>query len=149
MPDALTQRQRTILGVLAMADGAAFAPVQVQKLFFLLDENIAHELGGRQFSFEPYNYGPFDREVYFELKNLSRHGLVHIDTVGPSPGDRRYMLTAVGQQLGTQQAETLSAECRKYIATVVDWLRRLSFAELVGSIYKAYPHMRAKSIFTD
>jgi hypothetical protein len=46
--------------------------VQVQKLFFLLDENIAADLGGRQFSFEPYDYGPFDRAVYSELELLAR-----------------------------------------------------------------------------
>ena len=67
----LTHRRRVVLAALACKDRAAFAPVQVQKLFFLLDENVADELGGRQFDFQPYYYGPFDREVYAELQTLA------------------------------------------------------------------------------
>ena len=42
-----TPRQRLVLAALAAEPASSFAPVQVQKLFFLLDQNIAADLGGR------------------------------------------------------------------------------------------------------
>jgi hypothetical protein len=34
-----------------------------------------------------------------------------------------------------------------YIQRISDWVRVLSFNRLVKSVYEAYPHMRAHSIF--
>ena len=54
MATALTHRQELVLAALASRPGTGFAPVQVQKLFFLIDENIAESIGGKQFAFEPF-----------------------------------------------------------------------------------------------
>jgi hypothetical protein len=87
----LSHRQEVMLAALAAESGSVFAPVQVQKLFFLLDQNIASDLGGKQFAFEPYDYGPYDRTVYSELEALSRRGLVTIEAApgaGPDENSR-------------------------------------------------------------
>jgi uncharacterized protein len=55
------------------------------------------DLGGKQFSFEPYDYGPFDRAVYSELKALAQQGFVTI-VAAPGAGKRRYSLTAAGYE---------------------------------------------------
>jgi hypothetical protein len=149
MPDGLSRRQELILAALAAESGAAFAPVQVQKLFFLVDENIANEIGGRAFAFAPYDYGPFDRAVYQELGTLCRMGFVNIEDVGPSAGRRRYSLTPHGQAAGEQALNSLSAIARDYIAKVSAWVRSMSFAQLVGAIYRSYPEMRVNSVFRD
>ena len=84
---------------MAPARGHDFTPVQVQKLFFLLDMNVARELNGPHFSFEPYHYGPFDANVYRALDQLSAQGFAVV-------GDdqqfqmRTYRLTAEGQDRG-------------------------------------------------
>ncbi len=145
----LTDRERLVLAALAAERGAAFAPVQVQKMFFLLDENVADDIGGRQFNFEPYHYGPFDKDVYAELDRLARRGLVLCESIGPSAGHRRYSLTPEGQQIGEEEFAKFDQRVRQYVAAVSAWVRKLSFASLVGSIYKAYPQMREKSIFVD
>ena len=65
--------ERKSLMVAALAAGgenASFTPVQVQKLFFLIDREASHFVDGPHFSFKPYDYGPFDREVYAELERL-------------------------------------------------------------------------------
>jgi uncharacterized protein YwgA len=145
MPDTLTRRQEIMLAVLASESAARFAPVQVQKLFFLVDENAAPRLGGKLFSFQPYNYGPFDAEVYRELEALETAGLV---TISPGPGgQRRYFLTPAGYDRGRRELEDLPGPIRAYLADVSRWVRSLSFAQLVGSIYSAYPQMRENSIF--
>jgi len=142
----LTQRQKVVLGALAARPGSKFAPVQAQKLFFLIDENIANQIGGRQFSFEAYDYGPFDKEVYHELEALKQAELVEIQNPHLR-GERRYTLTPEGQAVGQAFAETLAPNMRDYIGRISEWVRSLTFAELVGSIYKAYPEMKANSIF--
>ena len=149
MYQILTPRQRVVLAALAAERGASFAPVQVQKLFFLLDENAAEALGGKQFDFEPYDYGPFDRAVYSELEGLSRAGLVQVTASETSSERRQYSLTALGQEVGDVALENLPANVRDYAAKLSAWVRSLSFAELVGSIYRAYPEMKANSIFQD
>jgi len=145
----LTHRQKMVLAGLAAAHGQTFAPVQIQKLFFILDENIANQIGGRQFRFEPYHFGPFDRSVYDEVKALSRKGLANVESLGPWAGSRIYYLTPAGQTEGESILKILPASATDYIKKAGDWVRSLSFEELVGSIYKAYPHMKANSIFVD
>jgi uncharacterized protein len=143
----LTPRQAMVLAALATESGAEFAPVQVQKLFFLIDENVSVAFGGKQFSFEPYDFGPFDSAVYQELDVLARMGLVRIESRGPSAGHRRYVLTPAGQEIGAANLSSMNANLRDYIGRVGSWVRSLSFAQLVGSIYKAYPRMRVNSVF--
>ncbi len=144
---AITRRQELVLAALAADGGAEFAPVQVQKLFFLIDENLARALGGRQFSFEPYDYGPFDRAVYSELESLARADLVRVIDIGPSNGRRRYALTPAGQEAGRHALAKLHPEVQEYLAKVSAWVRSLGFAQLVGWIYEKYPHMRVNSVF--
>jgi hypothetical protein len=142
----LTHRQKIILAALAAEPAPFFAPVQVQKLFFLLDENIAADIGGRQFSFEPYDYGPFDRAVYSELEVLSHEGFVNIQAA-PGAERRRFSLTPAGHILGRAELAQLNARARGYMSRVSAWVRSLGFAELVGSIYNQYPAMKANSVF--
>lgn len=145
MVQSLTRRQSMVLAALATQPGHAYAPVQVQKLFFLADENVSEEMGGKLFNFAPYNYGPFDAEVYHELEQIQAAGLLMI--VGGSGGSRKYVLTAAGQALGQTQLSMLPAPVSAYFERAAAWVKGLSFAQLVGSIYKAYPGMRANSIF--
>ncbi len=141
----ITPRQSLVLAALAAGRSADLAPVQVQKLFFLLDENIAPLMGGRQFSFRPYNYGPFDPSVYHDLEKLQHLGLVHI--VPGAGGARRYSATAEGERQGLAHLDALPETARSYIVRVSQWVRSMSFAELVGAIYRAYPAMKQNSIF--
>lgn len=143
----LTHRQSIVLAALAAESGAEFAPVQVQKLFFLIDENVGSLLGGKQFAFEPYDYGPFDKEVYSELDTLARAGLVRVIDIGSSNGRRRYTLTPPGQAAGERALQQIAPSVRDYFSDVSRWVRSMGFAELVGAIYNAYPNMRVNSVF--
>jgi hypothetical protein len=146
---AFTHRQELVLAALASRRGTSYAPVQVQKLFFLVDENVAESIGGKQFAFEPYDYGPFDKAVYQELDALAQDDLVLIAHYGSSAGSRRYSLSLEGQQAGEGVLAQLDNDTRAFIARLAEWVCSLSFAQLVGSIYQAYPQMRANSIFRD
>ena len=77
----MTKRE-VVLAALAPAQGKQHSPVQVQKLLFLLDREASELLGGPHFNFVPYNYGPFDKEVYQVLNELDFNELVTIRSGG-------------------------------------------------------------------
>ena len=146
MANEVTPRQKAVLAALAAGADGSIAPVQVQKLFFLLDENASVPLGGPLYDFRPYNYGPFDAEVYRDLAQLKSSGLILITG---DRGQRRYSLTTIGRQTGNAALEEFSPGLKNYMTALANWVRSLSFADLVGSIYRAYPRMRERSIFQD
>ncbi len=137
-------REEIILAALAPAKGKALTPVQVQKLFFLIDRNIPKLVGGPHFDFQPYNYGPFDKAVYDELELQRAAGNVELV---PQRTWNDFRLTEEGQARGEATFATLDAKARDYIERTVEFVMSLSFTELVSAIYKAYPDMQVNSVF--
>ena len=123
-----------------------FTPVQVQKMFFLLDKNIAKHTQGPHFNFEPHGYGPFDKEVYRGLECLENKGLVEIFDLDKY-GLRGYRLTDEGRERGEKLLSTLPQPIQDYNKTIVKFIRRVSFAQLVTAIYERYPEMKINSVF--
>lgn len=134
-----------LLAALAAGAGDEHTPVQIQKLLFLVEKNVADDLGGAAFRFVPYDYGPFDSSVYDVLRSLESEGLA-ASAVAPR-GWKKYKLTAQGQALGDALLRGLPQRAGGYIRTVSEFVRRLSFAQLVSSVYKSYPEMKANSVF--
>lgn len=139
-------RKDYVLAVLSTANKKVFTPVQVQKLFFLIDKAIPGLVEGPRFNFEPYNYGPFDKSVYWELNGLSAEGMVRI--VRDYNWDD-YLLTDEGQEKGEFLFNQIHAEAQPYIKKISDFVRSLSFSELVSAVYKAFPEMRENSVFQE
>jgi hypothetical protein len=137
------KKHELILAGLAPALESTYSPVQVQKLFFLIDRNISDKIGGPFFDFQPYNYGPFDSDVYRTLEVASSDGHVLI-----TDGDRRhYQLTPSGVQEGTRLLNSIPGPAKAFVVDASNFVRKLSFAQLVSAIYDAYPDMKANSVF--
>jgi hypothetical protein len=139
-------RHDLVLSALASAGIVDFEPVQVQKLFFLIDENVPSQIGGRAFNFKPRAYGPFDGAVYDALRDLAARGQVEISELG---GRRysTYRLSPSGFARGQQILRDLPAEIQLYFAALTAWIKSLSFDQLVSAIYGDYPEMKVNSIF--
>jgi hypothetical protein len=134
-----------LLAAMAAGNGEVHSPVQIQKLIFLIEQNVANDLGGKQFEFVPYDYGPFDSSLYEVLRQLEATGLA---TADPTPrGWKRYRLTVNGQRLGADFLADLPPRASKYITDVSTFVRRLSFSDLISAVYKAYPEMKVNSVF--
>src|SRR5438105_15267186 len=91
-------KRELLLAALAAGAGDEHTPVQIQKLIFLVEKNLATDLGGAAFAFVPYDYGPFDSSVYEVLRQLESEGLAS-SAVAPR-GWKKYKLTAHGQVVG-------------------------------------------------
>jgi uncharacterized protein YwgA len=138
-------RPHLILATLAAAGPmATFTPVQVQKIFFLLDRRAGSALGGPHFNFAPYDYGPFDQRVYHELSELERSGFVKVDSGGRY---KTYALSEDGYAFGSTELAAIDAPIQEFVRQTVEWVRRLRFDQLVAAIYREYPEMKANSIF--
>ncbi len=143
-PDIKKQRD-LVLSCLAVAESQPYQPVQIQKLVFLFEKRALSE---KIFNFTPFDYGPFDPQVYHRLEELFAEGLVNI--IGqPFAKERLYVLTPKGEEYAKRSLEQLSPRNREFLNRLSQWVRKLSFAELVGAIYKEYPDMREKSVFKE
>ena len=113
-------------------------------MVFLIDKKLSDYIGGEQFNFQPYHYGPFDNDVYNELFNLSND-----ESVSIIKGYRwnYYALTPKGQSEGEKAFMELDPVAQTFISKLVGFVRSLGFSQLVSAIYKAYPEMRANSVF--
>ena len=143
----LTPRQNLMLAALSGAgEHATYTPVQVQKLFFLIDREAAAYVNGPHFDFKPYDYGPFDRAVYDELEYLTRIGLT--ETV-QGIRTRLYMLTSEGYAIGVNELTRFPTNIQDFIKRCAIWVRSLSFQQLVAAIYNKYEDMRVNSVFRE
>lgn len=140
------RKKEIILAVLSAAKGAIHTPVQIQKLLFLTDKKIPNLINGPYFTFIPYSYGPFDVEIYDLLEELAQEEDVEIIST-PSLRWAKYQLTINGQKKGERILNTLNKKVVEYIKTLSSFVRSLSFAELVSTIYKEFPEMKENSIF--
>jgi hypothetical protein len=138
-------RDELVLAALAAAgENATFRPVQVQKLFFLIDREAAALVDGPHFAFRPYDYGPFDSDVYDVLAKFEREGLAQ----STSPNRYRiYALSERGFQAGVRVLRALPPLTQNYLQQIAAWTTSLSFPQLVAAIYKKYPDMKVNSIF--
>jgi hypothetical protein len=133
-----------VLAALKPGGGFRYSPVQVQKLLFLIDRQIPDLVDGPHFDFQPYHYGPFDRTVYQVLTGLAVRGFVDVDTAAPR---RTYSLTPEGLREAERLFAALPLRAQDFITRTSEFVRRLSFAQLVSAIYKAYPEIKANSVF--
>jgi uncharacterized protein YwgA len=97
------------------------------------------------YRFRPYHYGPFDREVYSDLERLIDEGLVRRVKSKRYSGTE-FQITDVGKVEAARIAR-LQPGIAPYLKSVVEWMRPLTFTQLVSAIYKQYPKFREKSIF--
>ncbi len=141
-------RSDFVLAVLTTAGGSALTPVQVQKLFFVLDRRIPEAIQGPRFNFTPYDYGPFDVDVYREIEGLAEQGLAEVMKPGPF-SMKTFRLTPEGQRKGEGLFKTLDGTAQEFIGKMSTFVRTRSFKDLVSAIYKAFPEMKVNSVFRE
>ena len=86
--------------------------------------------------------------MYADAENLERRGLSEINQQFGSRW-RTYAASPAGIAEGRRLAERLTSDEHAVLEKIVNLVRRLSFNELVSAIYRAYPPMRARSVFRD
>ena len=83
--------------------------------------------------------------MYVALESLAGQGHVNIDY--RSFSFRSYALTPRGLEAGRPALAGIDQVARDYIRRCSEFVRGLTFPELVSAIYNAYPEMRENSVF--
>ena len=139
-------RKDYVLAILSTSQGGRYTPVQLQKLFFILDREVPEQIDGPMFDFQPYDYGPFDKAVYGELEQLAIDGLT-FRTGNANGRYRSYGTTIAGQREGERLLKAMHLNVQKYSIEVSEFVRSCSFSELVTAVYKQYPETKVNSVF--
>lgn len=141
----MRDRHRWLLLFLG-ADGGKYDIDQVRAmkgLFLLSKEDIHPE--AEFYSFDPYDYGPFDSRVYRDLDILEAEGLVDASTHWGS-NKRTYHLTDEGLREYEKVLTETPVEKAASVNKVKQRVTSLGFDELLEQIYTEYPEYQGRSV---
>lgn len=120
-------------------------PIRIQKGMFL----FAMESGSpprEVYEFEPYNWGPLSRRIYFDLEEFLAERLAERVPV-PGQTYAQYRRTSTG----TEAAEALARRADTNRTAILDQIRQkvtsTSFDDLLRDVYGRYPDSATKSLF--
>ena len=135
-----------LLAGMVPAEGKVLHPVQVQKLFFLVDQHVGNLIGGPYFNFTAGDYGPVDFQIYSLLKDLAEEdkAIVQREFLINSCS---YRLTVSGQKEGETILSQLPLIAQEHIKKLCKWILPLGFPEIISTIYKNFPEMKVNSVF--
>lgn len=142
------ERKEWILLAVDCAKNGILSPLQLQKSLFLLSRKYPNKVGDRFYEFEPYNYGPFDKEIYSDSTILAEQGFLVIQ----HPTGKRwagYSITRPGMEYAERLRTKPSQAATKYLCKIVEWVQGLTFSELLSAIYKAFPEFKKNSVFQE
>ncbi len=135
-------RSDILLAIIAAGSTRGLSRVFVQKVVFLVSEEFKGKLSADFYDFDKYHYGPFSRDVYLDAEMLNDSGCISIRT-----GEyRRDDLYKIEENCRLSDIK-LPMELQQYIENTVDWVKDMSFAELVRAIYFLYPEYQENSRF--
>ncbi len=111
------------------------------KLLFLLWKNKITIKKFNEFSFEPYNYGPYDDRIDLALDELSLRSFVSIGSERPPS----IKLTQKGLSTAKSVWETLTEEEQAVVHDLKKTFGAMSVMRLLKYIYAAYPEYAIES----
>ena len=122
----------------AAGQGAAYNPIRVQKLLFLIDRVVSARIGGPFFDFQPSTYGPFDGAVYDVISEMAAAGHALIDESDRYP---RYLLTEAGRAKGEAVLAFFDPPVADYFSRAARWARLMPYRRMLAAMRRAYPEM--------
>ncbi len=141
----MNPRQQWLLLLLGAPGGShGVDQVRAMKGLFLLAMEPGHPAASL-FTFEAYDYGPFDSSVYRDLDAFEAEGLVTV-TRFPSTRRRVFDLTDRGRVRYRELTETMAEADLETVARVKARVTSLSFTELLREIYTSFPEFRERSV---
>ena len=120
------ERKHWTLLILAAANGQSLTPVQLQKSLFLVGQFYPAKVGENFYQFTPYNYGPFDSNIYDDAYELAGEGLARIKTV-VGENWNTYSATPKGIEVAQSIMESSNQNVLNFIKNVVDWIMPFVF----------------------
>ncbi len=137
-------KQQTLLAFLAASPDDAVDAVRIMKGIFLLSQKARPETlpAEERYEFEPYHYGPCSFAIYDDLRAFESFGLIKTtNKIGESW--QRYQVTSQG--IETARSSELSPRLWKYIQKLNNYVRSLSFSELLKKFIVNFLNMQRRA----
>ena len=122
-------RQDWLLIALSKSPGGAMSPVQVQKSLFLFGQEAGGSIGAEFYSFEPYDYGPFDAAICADLRRMTIDG--HVRGIwNPGRSWKSYAITPVRPQRRARPSSAMPTPgSPSFSGRIVRWVGGRSFSD--------------------
>lgn len=130
-----------LLAFIVAAPDRAVDPLRLQKGLFLLAMRGVIP-APECYAFEAYAYGPMSRQLYADLRTLTRDG--HVTSV---PVAGAGWEAARATETGVAQAAPRTTQEWAELRAVREWLDHLTFAELLEAVYAEFPAYAVNSVF--
>ena len=127
-----------------LREGTVYSSPSAETLFLLDRTGVGDHYSCPQFDFKPYDFGPFDAEVYKELERLSNADLVEISY--DRTGLKHFRLTAAGQQSANEVFAQLDERSQVLVTKVSDRVRKQTFTSLISTFFRLYPDKAVGSV---
>ena len=139
-------RQDWLLIALSRSPDGVMSPVQIQKALFLFGQEVGASIGTKFYSFEPYDYGPFDAAIYADLRRMTGAGHVRAEWSSERSW-KSYTITRSGRNAALVLETDADTRLTEFLGRIVVWVREQSFSDLLRSVYAAYPEFAVNSVF--
>jgi uncharacterized protein YwgA len=126
-----------ILKILSLTPDVSFSPIQIQKLFFLLEKRIGND--AKYFKFIPYHYGPYDEDLSSLIHDLEKREQITSSTID---GIKHYGINNpvdIKNFLDDRKKTFISQE-------LIPFIKSKKILDLCYSIYKEFPDMAKRSV---
>lgn len=148
MSESMNHRQRILLAWMSSSPSPYIDPIRVMKGMFLITMETPDDWlsVADKYEFEPYNWGPFSKDVYSDLEVLRGFGYVSVQAHSGRSWNT-YALTKAGQQAAAEVSDSLDPRLMKYIDSVSQFVINRGFSDLLNAVYKRYPQYATRSLF--
>lgn len=126
------------------AKETGLTPVQLQKSLFLISKPLNLK---KFYDFIPYSYGPFDSKIYLDAETLADQGLLSINYNGLSYP--HYQVSPTGAKKASDIKKKMNKNEVDFVQKTIDFVKSLSFKELLKTVYESYPEYAVNSIFKE
>lgn len=119
--------------------------LRMQKAVFIL-QMAGPEAWSDAFTFVPWDWGPFSRDLANELLVLQQQGLMETEPVEWRRYPR-YKTTPEGEAIAQKVASSLDEKQRAFIQKVRRYVTSRSFSQLLREVYSRFPEFAVNSRF--
>jgi uncharacterized protein YwgA len=142
----MTPRDRLLLFIALDGAPRGLDPVRLQKGMFL-DAEESGAPRSQTYSFVPYNYGPMSAQIYDDLGELTRAGMIEAVPVKGQSWSR-YVATEKGLTAGRRlMGGSISQEDSRRLHQIKKSVASKSFKALLEDVYERYPDFAVNSVF--
>lgn len=136
------ERSRWIL-LAVTASWAGLSVGELQKVLFILGQEMAKEVGEGFYEFAPGAYGPSCSEIYVDADALVQQGLL----IHANAPVKTWVPLPIGTAIANDIRQGVPESAVRFLGALITWAGSLEFTALVGAVNAGYPQYARNTVF--